>query len=776
MPDHQGQQHSQTLRLRVRGVVQGVGFRPFIFRLAEQWGLSGWVRNDQGGVLLEVSGRPEVLEQFLEAIPQQAPPAARVEGLEVLSQAPGSLPGGFAIVHSDASGQVATQVSPDLSICPDCLSELFDPTNRRYRYPLINCTNCGPRYSIILQLPYDRPFTTMRAFAMCPDCAAEYHNPRNRRFHAQPTACSACGPQVSLLDARLQPLASQHQAVVQAANLLCQGKILAIKGLGGYHLACDARDTAALARLRAAKKRRYKPLALMAKDTQALTGYVELSEAAAALLRSNERPIVLLPKGQLALPQALAPDNPDLGVMLPYTPLQHLLFAEGAPGLLVMTSANRSGEPMVYRDQDLATLEGLAEFYLVTERPIARRVDDSLLALADQKPMILRRARGFAPAPILYSERYQEPVLALGAMLKNAIALGVRGQVLLSQHLGDLEELEARLAFRETIHDLAQMYQVDLEQTLVAHDLHPDYPSSQYAHELPGPRLAVQHHQAHIASVLAEHQIWTEPVLGFAFDGAGLGQDGAVWGGEVFYGSLEQGLKRVGHLKYAPLLGGDAAAAFPPQAALGFLQGLTGWESRLPERLVRQGASLLASRLPIARTSSVGRLFDTVAALLGFHQRQDFEGQAAIWLENLARGHSRAKPRPSLNLPLAQSGGMVQWDYHPLLGVVLDWLNGGMAPDAVAWQFHAALASGVGEAARALRQWYPCSSVALSGGVWQNRLLHQMTLAELRAQGFGVRWNQAVPPGDGGLALGQLALAQTLAQSVASDGPDLGKI
>lgn len=501
----------------------------------------------------------------------------------------------------------------------------------------------------------------------------------------------------------------------------------------------------------------------MAKDTEALSGYVELSQAASALLLSNEKPIVLLPKSQPAQLQALAPDNPDLGVMLPYTPLQHLLFAEGAPELLVMTSANRSGEPMVYRDQDLPRLEGLAEFYLVSDRPIARRVDDSIVALADQKPMILRRARGFAPAPILRSHRYQQPILALGAMLKNAIALGARGQVLLSQHLGDLEELEARLAFRETIHDLAQMYQVNLEQTLIAHDLHPDYPSSQYAAELPGPKLAVQHHQAHIASVLAEHQHWSEPVLGFAFDSAGLGQDGAVWGGEVFYGSLEQGLKRVAHLKYAPLLGGDAAAAFPPQAALGFLQGLTGWESLLPGRLVRQGTSLLASRLPIPRTSSMGRLFDTVAALLGFHQRQDFEGQAPIWLENLARAHGLAKPQSSLNLPLVQSGGIFQWDYHPLLEVVLDWLNRVMPKDSVAWQFHAALAAGVGAAAQALREVYPCSWVALSGGVWQNRLLHQLTLTVLKAQGFTVLWNQAVPPGDGGLALGQLALAQTLA-------------
>ena len=764
MQDPLDELSSQILRMRVRGVVQGVGFRPFIFRLAQQLRLSGWVRNDLEGVLIEAAGPPEVLAQFVRAIREEAPPAARVEQIEVLEQRTGGLPEGFAILESETKGSITVLISPDLTLCPDCLRELLDPANRRYRYPFINCTHCGPRYSIIQQLPYDRPHTTMRAFAMCADCAREYHDPLDRRFHAQPIACPVCGPVVHLWDAQLQTVASQHPAIVQAARLLREGQILAIKGLGGYHLACDATHAGAVERLRTRKKRRFKPLALMASNLEALQGYVELSGPAQQLLESLERPIVLLPKGPVPLPESLAPGSPDLGVMLPYTPLQHLLFAEGAPPLLVMTSANCSGEPMVYRDEDLGRLSGLADYYLVGERPIARRVDDSVMALADGKPIMLRRARGFAPSPVLYSERFQQPILALGALLKNSIALCIGGQALVSQHLGDLEELEARLAFRETIQDLTQMYQMDLEQTLVVHDLHPDYPSTQYAAELPGPKRAVQHHQAHIASVLAEHQCWEEPVLGFAFDGAGLGLDGAVWGGEVWVGSLEQGLQRAAHLRYAPLLGGDAAAVYPAQAAVGFLQELTGWERLLPEHTVQQGKNLLRSKLPIPSTSSIGRLFDSVAALLGFHTRQDFEGQAAIWLENLARtaGGARvylsAQPVAGFVLPLIQTSGLLQWDYRTLLETILNCLNMNMPKEQVAWHFHAALAMGVVAAAQVLRDIFASSSVVLSGGVWQNRLLHQMALSGLREQGFKVRWNQAVSPGDGGLALGQLAL------------------
>jgi len=753
-----GPPEAQTLRLRVRGVVQGVGFRPFVFRLATRLGLSGWVQNDLEGVLIEVSGPPDALEALVRAISAEAPPAARVEQVEILEQQPGRLPGGFAIVQSEAKGPLSTRISPDLTLCPDCLQELFDPSDRRYRYPFINCTNCGPRYSITLQLPYDRPHTTMRAFAMCPECAAEYHDPYNRRFHAQPIACPVCGPQVHLWNAQLQPIASQHPAIEEAARLLRLGQILAIKGLGGYHLACDATRAEAVERLRARKKRRYKPLALMARDLEALWGYVELDEPAQRLLQSPERPIVLLPKGPKPLPEALAPGSPDLGVMLPYTPLQHLLFAEGAPPLLVMTSANRSGEPMIYRDEEIEKLLGLADYFLVGERPIARRVDDSVAALADGRPMLLRRARSFAPTPILQSERFQRPILALGAMLKNSIALAARGQVIVSQHLGDLEELEARLAFYETIRDLTQMYRMDLEQTLVVHDLHPDYPSTQYAAELPGPKRAVQHHQAHIAAVLAEHHLWDQPVLGFAFDGAGLGLDGAIWGGEVMLGSLQTGLRRVAHLRYAPLLGGDAAAVLPAQAAVGFVRELRHWEDHLPQHPVEQGLKLLASRLPIPSTSSVGRLFDTVAALLGFHSRQDFEGQAAMWLEGIARS---APPESQARYTLSiLPTNPPQWDYRPLLEAILTDMQKGFAREKIARHFHHALAEGVASMAQHLRELHGLSAVALSGGVWQNRLLHGLALHVLRARGFEVYWNQAVPPGDGGIALGQVALAQ----------------
>ncbi len=744
-----------TLRLRVRGVVQGVGFRPFVYRLAQSLGLSGWVLNDPEGVLIEASGPEERLQAFQEALVRQAPKAARVEGVEVVAREAGGKEGNFVIRESAAQGLPITLISPDLAICEECLRELFDPEGFRYLYPYINCTHCGPRYSILLDLPYDRPRTTMRDFSLCPRCQAQYEDPLDRRFHAQPVACPQCGPHYALLDEEGRPVAQREEAIALAARWLQEGRILAVKGIGGYHLACDAQNPEAVARLRARKYRKDKPFALMAQNLNALEGYALLPPEAQTLLTSPARPIVLLERGPKALPPEVAPGVPEIGAMLPYTPLHHLLFWAGAPPLLVMTSGNRSSEPIAYRDEEaLERLRGLAEGFLVGERPIARRVDDSVVALLEGRPAMVRRARGYAPSPVVRHPRFQRPILALGAGLKNAIALATEGYVFVSQHIGDLDNLDAFQAFVETLHDLTRMYRVPLERALVVHDLHPDYPSSRYAEVLPGPKLAVQHHRAHIAAVLAEHGLWEEPVLGFAFDGTGLGEDGTVWGGEIFAGPL-WALQRVGHLDPAPLPGGEAAVRYPEQAAVGFLIGQeeTLWRPFLGEKPVAVALSLIKSGVRTPKTSSLGRLFDAAAALCGFRGRISYEGQAAMWLEALAR---QGRGEEAYPFPFREG----RWDYRTLLMALLHDLRRGEAREEVARRFHLGLAQGVVEAALALRRKLGLHTVALSGGVWHNKLLQAKVVEALRREGFQVFWNQEVPVGDGGIALGQAALGQ----------------
>lgn len=749
----------QTLRLRVRGIVQGVGFRPFVHRLATGLGLSGWVLNDPEGVLVEVRGPEVALDAFCQALRREAPPAARVDGVEELFREDGGELSGFTIRESTTGGILAALIPPDLAVCEDCLRELWDPQDPRYLYPYINCTNCGPRYSILLGLPYDRPLTTMRDFPLCPRCEAEYNEPLNRRFHAQPVACPRCGPRVYLADRQGTPLAWGDEALAQAARWLREGKVLALKGLGGYHLACHAENPQAVALLRARKRRKDKPFALMARDLEALEGYVRLSPEAVRLLTSAARPIVLLERGERPLPPEVAPGVPDLGVMLPYTPVHYLLFHHGAPPLLVMTSGNRSSEPIAYRDEEaLERLGELADAFLMGERPIARRVDDSVVALREGQPAMVRRSRGYAPAPVVRDPRLQGPILALGGGLKNAIALAWEGYVFVSQHIGDLEHLEAQEAFRETLHDLVRMYRVPLEQALVVHDLHPDYPSSRYAEVLPGRKLAVQHHRAHVASVLLEKGLWEEPVLGFAFDGTGLGEDGQVWGGEVFAGSLAH-LERVAHLEPAPLPGGEAAIRYPEQAAVGFLLGEDEalWRPFLGEKPVRVALSLLRSGARTPWTTSLGRLFDVVAALCGFRGRVSYEGQAAMWLEALAR---QGRVEEAYPFPFAER----RWQYRPLLRAVLEDLQREESPEVVARRFHLGLAQGVVAAAKTLAPSLGVRTVVLSGGVWHNALLHRWVVEGLWAEGFRVLWNQEVPVGDGGLALGQVALGHMALQ------------
>jgi hydrogenase maturation protein HypF len=717
--------------IRVRGVVQGVGFRPFVFRLAHENALAGWVLNAGEGVEIHLEGDHDRLDAFVQSLCTDAPPAAAITTLDV---EPSSVTGAaaFEIRQSRRPGAPTTRIAPDLGICDRCVAELFDPNDFRYQYPYINCTNCGPRYSIVLDLPYDRATTTMRAWPMDDRCEREYHDPLSRRFHAQPTACPACGP---------------HYDWHTAADRLLNGQIVAIKGIGGYHLACDARNPAAVDALRERKYRKEKPFAVMVRDLDVARSLARVSPESAALLASTARPIVLVPV--VAVLPGVAPENDAIGIMLPYTPLHHLVFAAGAPSAIVMTSANRSSEPIAYRDDEAREqLSGIADAILAGERPIARRVEDSVVRVGPSGPMILRRSRGYAPGaaatlPISY------PLLALGADLKNTITLVVDGQAFVSQHIGDLEHYAAFTAFRETIGDLLRMYDVPRSDLVVVRDSHPQYRSSQWEPAA----LAVQHHRAHVASVLAERAAWDTRVLGVALDGTGFGDDGTIWGGEIFTGSIADGFTRVAHLRPALLPGGDAAAQHPEQAAAGFLQDLSDMPDLeappfgFSERY-RNAVKLRESRTRTFTTTSTGRLFDTAAALLGFTRPVTFEGQAAIWLEQHARRSGTAAAYEWHDL-----------DYRTLLQAVIRDRMRGLPVEDIARAFHAGFARGLGDSIIALCASHGVDTVVASGGVLQNELLIQDLGSQLDAAKLAFWTNHAVPPNDGGISLGQAALA-----------------
>lgn len=739
--------------VRVRGVVQGVGFRPFVFRLAQANTLAGWVLNEGEGVEIHVEGTEERVRAFLAALETEAPPAAAISAIAVEERLPAGLRE-FTIRESRRRERPTVRISPDLSLCDRCVAELFDPADPRYGYVYINCTDCGPRYSIMRSLPYDRAATTMRGWAMDPLCATEYHDPLSRRFHAQPVACPACGPGYQL---RFEGTTIFGAEVVpRAAALLREGKILAVKGLGGYHLACDARNAAPVTALRERKYRKEKPFALMVHDLRLARILADLSPGAESLLLSRARPIVLAP-GRLTLP-AVAPDNGDLGLMLPYTPLHHLLFAAGAPEVLVMTSGNRSSEPIAYEDDEaVERLSGIADAFLVGERPIARRVEDSVARSGPLGPVILRRSRGYAPAAVA-TLPLTRPILALGADLKNAITLVVDGQAFVSQHIGDLDEYRAFRAFEESIHDLLAMYRVRRDELLVVHDAHPQYRSSARAAGIgAGAVRAVQHHRAHVASVLAERSEWNRRVLGLSLDGTGYGDDGTIWGGELFAGSVVEGFERVAHLRQTALAGGDAAAQHPVQAAAGFLEDLDGLPDvaaapfSFPERF-RDSRRLAARGVRVFRTTSAGRLFDAAAALAGFTRPVTFEGQAAIWLEQLARGVRSAEPYP---FPFDGS----ELDFRPLLLALARDRARDRDAAACARAFHAGFAQGLGDASVALCRARGLDTIVASGGVFQNQLLLASLATRLEAEGLALWTNRAVPPNDGGVSLGQAALA-----------------
>jgi hydrogenase maturation protein HypF len=747
--------------IHVRGVVQGVGFRPFVYRLARANGLTGWVLNADEGVEIHLEGHEQPLQSFLAQLQTETPPAAAISSVDVQPAAPSGFTD-FTIRVSAGREQPTVRISPDLPVCADCLRELFDAHNPRHHYPYINCTNCGPRYTVIRRLPYDRAATTMAAWPLDHYCATQYSDPADRRFHAQPVACPACGPYY-IFRSRENILRGGEEVISAAAASLRAGKILAVKGLGGYHLACDAANAVSVDALRSRKFRKEKPFALMVPTIGVAGQLVELSPPSEALLTSTPRPIVLAP-AKRELP-GVAPANDELGVMLPYAPLHHLLFAAGAPEILVMTSANRSSEPIAYLDDHALTcLSGIADAFLIGERPIARRVDDSVARVGTFGSAVLRRARGYAPAAVAAIPT-SRPILALGADLKNAITLVVDGQAFVSQHIGDLDHYEAFRAFTETIDDLLAMYAIHGDALLVVHDAHPQYLSALHTAKLHAAETqAVQHHRAHIASVLAERAAWDNHVLGISFDGTGYGDDATIWGGEFFYGSVRSGLERVAHLRPAILPGGDAAAAHPVQAAAGFLAQLdplpdmSAAPFSFPPRY-RGAAELLRKDVRTFTTTSVGRLFDAAAALLGFTRSMSFEGQAAMWLERQARSAPSAEAYP---FPFVSG----QLDFRPLLSHLIADRQSGRPINEVARAFQLGLASGVAKAAQQLCAAHATDTIALSGGVFQNELLLADLQSQLQPSGLAIWTNHAVPANDGGISLGQAALAAFASEKI----------
>jgi hydrogenase maturation protein HypF len=745
-------------RVRVEGIVQGVGFRPFVHALAGRLGLAGLVGNDAGGVFVEVEGAAETVERFLEALSAEAPPLAVIERVTATRLAPTGTPG-FAIAPSQAGGQRQTLVSPDTATCADCLAELADPADRRFRYPFINCTNCGPRFTIVRDVPYDRPATTMASFAMCESCAREYADPADRRFHAQPVCCPACGPTLRLLDR--EGRAADGDPLAGAAARLLAGAVVAVKGLGGYHLAADAASEPAVAALRSRKHREDKPFAVMVADLEGARSLCLVDPAEEAMLASPRRPIVLLRRrAEAAVAASVAPGNRSLGVMLPYTPLHHLLLAAvGRP--IVLTSGNVSDEPIAFRDADaLERLGRIADWFLAHDRPIHVRADDSVVRAFRGRELPLRRSRGFAPQPLGLPWPFPRHVLACGAELKHTFCVAKDGHAFVSHHIGDLENYETFRSFTEGVGHFRRLFAVEPE--VVAHDLHPEYLSTKYALELDGVELeGVQHHHAHVAACLADNGE-PGPVIGVAFDGLGFGTDGTIWGGELLVADLE-GFRRAGHLEPVPMPGGAAAIREPWRMAAAWLDATLGGE--VPERLAVVGRnrdrwervlSLARSGTASPVTSSAGRLFDAVAAILGVRDAVNYEGQAAVELEQLADpGEPAAYPaRVS-----GAGGGPLRLAGGDLVRAVVEDTEAGVAAPLIAARFHNGLAAATVAACQALRETTGLGTVALSGGVFQNMLLLERAVAGLERTGFRALVHSRVPPNDGGISLGQAAVA-----------------
>jgi hydrogenase maturation protein HypF len=721
----------QRIQVRLTGIVQGVGFRPFVYKLAQRLNLAGWVLNDSSGVIAEVEGEEAAIEAFLEALGSEHPPLAWIQDRAVTSL-PLNGDREFRIRPSVAETGRFALISPDIAACDECLVDCTETGNRRYGYAFTNCTNCGPRYTIIHDIPYDRPNTTMAAFEMCAECRAEYEDPANRRFHAQPNACPVCGPALSA-------------EMGEAQRRLADGEIVAIKGLGGFHLACDARNAAAVERLRARKRRSDKPFAVMVRDLAAARELCVVDEAAALALSGPPHAIVILPRrADAELPEGIAPGNPTLGVMLPYTPLHHLLFRGAAFTALVMTSGNLSEEPIVVDNQDARErLGGVADWFLVHNRDIYMRADDSVVRMFEGEERVMRRSRGYAPQTLDVGRDLPE-LLACGGELKNVFCLTKGTHAILSQHIGDLENYETLVFFEETLANLKKLFRVTPRS--VAYDLHPGYLSTKYALGLQGvEKIGVQHHHAHIASCMAENGL-TGEVIGVAMDGTGYGLDGAIWGGEFLVASYA-GFARRAHLRYVPLAGGDAAVREPWRLALGYA-GAAERLAAVDEKRLRVVQRTIATGTNTVMTSSCGRLFDAVAALIGLRYKVNFEGQAAIELEAIADGS--CEERYGFEI----SGEDL--DFRPMMERIVKETA---APAVVAARFHNTLAEAIHEMCVRMRREGGLNRVCLSGGTFQNMRLLGLTARTLRASGFELFLHRSVPPNDGGIALGQAVIA-----------------
>ncbi|HAM35079.1 MAG TPA: carbamoyltransferase HypF [Elusimicrobia bacterium] len=736
----------RRLRLSLFGAVQGVGFRPFVFRLAEDMRLSGWVLNGPFGVVIEVDGNEQALRLFASRVEKEKPPAAVLAAVETVWLEPSGFQG-FHIKESEVSASASAWLLPDLATCPECLAEISQSGERRQGYAFTNCTLCGPRFTIVTDIPYDRPNTSMAGFPLCAKCRAEYENPRDRRFHAQPIACPDCGPKLWL--EREGPNRETGPSLDRAAALLRQGDILALKGIGGFLLLCDARSQKAVERLRRRKRRQKKPFAVMFPDLESVRRNCDVSPLEAEWLASTAAPIVILRRGPDAeVAKSVAPGNPWLGAMLPYAPLHHLLM-----GLLkfpvIATSANLSEEPMAKDNAEAKTrLKGIADAFLMHDRPIVRHADDSIVRLARGRQLVLRRARGLAPLPLRIS-RPLRPVLALGAHLKSTVAIAWDRQIVVSQHIGDLETAASLAAFRDAVTDLCRLY--GFNPQVVACDMHPDYASSRFAETLGLPVARIQHHHAHAAACMADLDI-APPALAIVWDGLGLGTDNTIWGGE-FLIIRDNSFERFGHLRTFPLPGAEAAIREPRRCALGLLYEMGADLGRLRPCFPRDweaAQKLPSSRAFSPRTSSMGRLFDGLASLTGLRQANAFEGQAAMSLEHcLDAGETGAYP-----FPLAGAAPRIA-DWEPLLRAALEDIGRGVAPGVISARFHNALARLVLEAARQAG----LQRVVLSGGVFQNAYLSAQVCALLEEAGFQAHTHQRLPPNDGGISAGQAYIA-----------------
>ncbi len=755
---------AQGRRIEVRGIVQGVGFRPWVYRLAREEGIGGRVSNGTEGVTIEAFGLDAALDAFLDRLRSSPPPAARIRELE-WTPIPAELAREFVIVESRAGGTRRVSIPADLATCPDCLRELFDPADRRYRYPFTNCTNCGPRFTIARGVPYDRPATTMASFRMCADCQREYDSPLDRRFHAQPNACPACGPRLFAVDAGGRTL-DAADPIGAGVRVLRDGGIVALKGIGGFHLACDATSPSAVALLRRRKRRDEKPFAVMVGDLEAAEELAVLSEADRTLLTAIERPIVLVPRrGASRLAPEIAPRNPLVGLLLPYSPLHHLLLADAARPL-VMTSGNLSEEPIAHEDRDaLERLSGIADLFLVHDREIESRSDDSVARVVAGSPVVFRRSRGYVPRGVPVGRPFERPVLACGGHLKNTFCIGLGDTAWLGPHVGDLDGLDTVRAFEEAIERAERFLQVRPE--VIAHDLHPLYASTRYALERPEPRkVAVQHHHAHVASAMAEHGL-EGPVLGVAFDGTGYGTDGTAWGGEVLLASADR-FERVGTLRPIALPGADQAIrevwriaaallcdAFdddPPFDAFPVFSEIPARRLELVREMVRRGI-----QAPLAR--GVGRYFDALGSLFLSRPVSRFEGQIALeW--NFA---ADVRERGAYPFEVAVDRGLRTLDLRPLVRAAAADFRGGASPDEISGRFHNTLAGATAAMVRAAADAAGALPVVLTGGCFQNVLLAERVAAALTPE-FRVYLHGEVPPGDGGLALGQALVAGAVAR------------